>query len=104
MLKRLVMLTMLLGLFAIPLVASPGSAAASPTTSATPAVERCQQLDAEGSLAVFGLTFGECVNIINRPSSEQANNFIAGICGIDEFTASFGGSKGQCIKIVRELF
>ncbi len=104
MIKRFAMLFVLLGIFMAPVVAFHGTVAAAPG-GARDAVALCQELNAEGVLADFGVTFGECVNLFKGPASENANNFIAAICGVDFIQEEVGTtSKGQCIKIVRTFF
>ena len=99
--KFLVMFTLLLGMLVLPLAMSGLTASAEPG-GAKDAVALCQALDEAGELEAAGATFGECVNVIQGPSSEQSNNFIAGLCGLD-FALELTGttSKGQCIKVVR---
>ncbi len=83
---------------------------ASPTAAqqdvpANEAAEFCRELDAAGVLDDEGVTRGECVNILRGPASENANNFIAGLCGLDfalEVTETT--NKGQCIKVLRDQF
>ena len=102
--KFLVMFTLLLGMLALPLAMSGLSASAAPATPAKTAVEFCQALDEAGVLDEAGATFGECVNIFKGPASEQANNFIAGLCGLAGIPEQVGATnKGQCIKVVNEL-
>jgi hypothetical protein len=61
-----------------------------------------QRADAAGVLAEAGATRGECVNALIGPASENANNCLAAICGIDAAQAELGvTSKGQCIKALR---
>ena len=69
------------------------------------AIELCRGLDEGGVLEAQGFTFGECVNVFSGPASENANNFIAGLCGLD-FAQAFTQTtnKGQCIKVLKELF
>ncbi len=72
---------------------------------ANDAAELCRVLDEAGVLDELGLTRGECVNLFKGPASENANNFIAAICGVEssqEFTGT--SNKGQCIKVVKVLF
>ena len=103
MVKRLLMLSLLLGIFALPFAMLGRSVSAEPG-GATDAVAACQELDEDGELDAAGVTFGECVNILKGPSSENANNQIAGLCGIDEILTITGAkNKGQCIKIVKGL-
>src|SRR5215212_5380622 len=69
---------------------------------ANEAAERCRALDEAGVLEDAGVTRGECVNILKQPSSENANNFIAGRCGLDIVQAALGvENKGQCIKLLK---
>jgi hypothetical protein len=64
----------------------------------------CREADEEGLLEEMGITFGECINFVTGPASEEANNYIAGICGAEIIQARVGATdKGQCIKIVKEL-
>ena len=101
---------LLLGMFAFPLAMSGGTVSAGAITEpdqpgATGAVAVCQEFRDSGILDEAGATFGECVNVTKGPSSENATNFFAAICGIDsslEFTNT--ANKGQCIKVVRALF
>lgn len=105
MIKRFALTAGLLLMLTLSFVAFGGSASAAPQTPAKDAVAFCQQLQAEGVLADAGVTFGECVNIFKGPASENANNFISGLCGIDFVQAEVGATnKGQCIKIVKTLF
>lgn len=72
---------------------------------ATSAVEFCQQMDEEGLLEADGVTIEECVNIFRGPSSANANNVIARICGFAvalEFTGTT--SKGYCTKVAETFF
>jgi hypothetical protein len=79
--------------------------AVSAQTPANEVAAICRQLDAEGVLAAAGVTRGECVNILKGPSSANANNFIAGLCGLDEVLEFTGTTnKGQCIQVLGELF
>jgi len=104
MIKRFAMLFVLLGIFMAPVVAFHGTVAAAPG-GARDAAAFCQELNAEGVLAEFGVTVGECVNLVMGPASENANNFVAAICGVDFIQESLGAtSKGQCIKVARTLF
>lgn len=71
---------------------------------ANDAAELCRALDEAGALEQFspGATRGDCVNLYKGPSSENANNFIAGACGLDFVQALFDTSnKGQCIKAAK---
>src|SRR5215208_2482834 len=71
-------------------------------TPANDAAELCRELDEVGQLEAVGVTRGECVNILKGPSSENANNFIAGRCGLDIVQAALGvENKGQCIKLLK---
>ena len=77
-----------------------GTASADPT-GANDAAEFCRFLDEEGVLDEFGVTRGECVNLVKGPASANANNFVAGLCGIDFVQEDLGVSnKGQCIKAI----
>ena len=79
------------------------TASADPTNAAEVA-ELCRQADEEGILDEFGITRGECVNLGKGPASENANNFVAALCGLDALQESVGATnKGQCIQAVREL-
>ena len=67
--------------------------------------EVCREAQEEGVLDELGLTFGECINLVSGPASENANNQIAAFCGaeiIQEFTETT--NKGQCIKVFKEIF
>ena len=68
------------------------------------AAELCRQLDEQGVLDQPGInvTRGECVNLISGPASENANNFVAALCGLD-YVQQYTGTtnKGQCIKVLR---
>lgn len=80
------------------------AATASADSDASAAVDFCRELDEAGELEEAGVTFGECVNIIKGPSSENANNFVAGLCGLDEALVLTGTTnKGQCIKALRDM-
>ncbi len=81
------------------LLAGPASAA-----PARDAVEACRAFDEQGILERAGVTFGECVNLFKGSDSRNAENFIAGLCGLD-FALKFTGTtnKGQCIKVVRSV-
>lgn len=100
----------LLVLFALLTVLISGMAFASPTVAqqdvpANEAAELCREFDDAGELDREGITRGECVNIFMGPASENANNFIAGVCGFDfalEITETT--NKGQCIKALRGQF
>jgi hypothetical protein len=105
MIKRLAMTVGLMLMLGLPMLAFGGSASAAPATPANAAVEVCQQAQEEGLLDELGITFGECVNIVKGPASATANNFIAGFCGLAFVQDQFGATnKGQCIKVVKELF
>ena len=103
------MLKRLFALFALLTVLISSVAFATPTMAqndvpANEAAEFCRMLDEEGVLddPSLQITRGECVNILKGPSNENANNFIAGVCGatsVQEFTETT--SKGQCIKVLR---
>ncbi len=89
----------------------PASLAGAPTAeagtsiprSASEAAEFCRELDEEGVLADLGATRGECVNFLRGAASENANNFIAGTCGIDFVQVITNTTtKGQCIKALRQ--
>jgi hypothetical protein len=54
-------------------------------------------------LPQFGINQGECVNLVKGPASDNSNNFIAAICGIDLVQGFLGENKGQCIKTTRSL-
>jgi hypothetical protein len=54
-------------------------------------------------LPQFGINQGECVNLVKGPASNNSNNFIAAICGIDLVQGFLGENKGQCIKTIRSL-
>jgi hypothetical protein len=100
--KRVVLVIALLTLVVSPLVFSSVAVAQS---DASVAAEMCRALDESGDLEDLGITRGECVNILKGPSSEQANNRIAGLCGETGIQAFFGvTNKGQCIKAARALF
>ncbi len=104
MVKRLAMLSLLLGLFALPAAMSTRSVSAEAGV-ASEAAAACQEFAASGLLDEIGITVGECVNNVKGPSSANANNFIAGLCGIDFIQEQVGATnKGQCIKIVSDLF
>ena len=67
------------------------------------AAELCRLADESGELAALGITRGECESYVMGPASEQANNFIAALCGVESVQAQVGAtSKGECIKIVRD--
>ena len=109
--KRIAALALLLAVLAVPALALAAPAAAD---HAAPlgrdervalARESCQQAAEDGFLDELGLTFGECLNIVSGPASEQAANFVAGFCGFDFIQEEVGATtKGQCIKVVREIF
>jgi len=84
-------------------VGSFGSAAVASADSSRPdAAALCRELDADGTLAAFGITRGECVNLTVGPASDHANNVLAAFCGLDVVQADLGVSnKGQCIKLLR---
>ncbi len=104
MIKRFAMLFVLLGIFMVPIVTFHGTVAAAPT-GAPDAVASCRELNDTGFLANFGITFGECVNIFKGPASENANNRVAGLCGIEIIQGQLETTnKGQCIKIARTFF
>jgi len=73
--------------------------------------EFCRELDAEGILDRQGITRGECENLFKGPSNANSSNVIAAVCG-SEGTRGYVGrifgvtvtNKGQCIKLVRQLF
>jgi hypothetical protein len=97
----------LLTLFGLLTVLISSVAFATPTMAqdvpANEAAELCRMLDEEGVLEFFGVTRGECVNLVTGPASANANNFIAAICGaeiVQEFTETT--NKGQCIKVLRD--
>ena len=100
------------GLVAIGLVVAMGALAAPagathgpPHVPANEAAELCRALDESGELDEFGVTRGECVNILKGPASENANNFIAALCGAEEVQEATGTTnKGQCIKVLRGTF
>jgi hypothetical protein len=99
----------LLTLFGLLTVLLSSVAFATPTMAqgvpANDAAEICRSLDEEGVLDEFGVTRGECVNLFKGPASANANNFIAAVCGVDFIQENLGVSnKGQCIKVVKELF
>ncbi len=108
--KRIAALALLLAVLAVPALALAAPAAAQeeePGRGERVAFARefCQQLAEDGVLDEEGATFGECVNILSGPASEQAANFVAGLCGLafaQELTDTT--SKGQCIKVLREDF
>ena len=103
--KLLVVFTLLLSMLALPLLASGLTASATVAPGgAKDAVALCQAADEAGNLDAEGATFGECVNFVKGPSTEQSTNFIAGLCGLD-FALELTGTtnKGQCIKVVRTL-
>ena len=109
MIKRLAMAVGLMLMLGLPMLALTGDGASAnhvPPPTSSEAAELCRQLDEEGVLDAPGneVTRGECVNILTGPASENANNFIAGICGLAFAQESTGTtSKGQCIKIVRSF-
>ena len=108
--KRIAALALLLAVLAVPALALAAPAVAQeegPGRSERVAVARefCREIAEQGGLDEAGATFGECVNILGGPASEQATNFVAGLCGLDfaqEITDTT--SKGQCIKVLREAF
>ena len=85
------------------LVASFGSAAVAFADSTHPdAAAACRALDADGTLAAFGITRGECVNLTTGPASDHSSNELAALCGLDGAQAALGISNtGQCIKLLR---
>ena len=102
--KLLVMFTLLLSMLALPLVMSGGTVSAQHDATTKEVVAFCQFLDEVGELDDEGVTFGECVNFVKGPSTEQSTNFIAGLCGLD-FALELTGTtnKGQCIRFLRAL-
>jgi hypothetical protein len=80
--------------------AGPAVAAADPSNGAA---EHCRIADESGALDASGITRGECVNW-ERPSSENANNHFAGLCGFDSQLEKTGTTnKGQCIQVLMDL-
>ena len=95
--KRLVMLALLLGLFALPLATSGGTVSAEPG-GASDTVAACRTFDNDAT----GFTFGECVAFYNIETSENANNTYAGLCGAEFIQAvTRTTNKGDCIKYYR---
>ena len=88
-------------------VGTASAGAPPPPPPANEAAELCRSFDEAGFLdaAGVGITRGECVNIFKGQASANANNFIAGFCGLDFVQEDLGVSnKGQCIKVARALF
>ncbi|CAA9553899.1 MAG: hypothetical protein AVDCRST_MAG49-1956 [uncultured Thermomicrobiales bacterium] len=103
--KLLVMFTLLLGMLALPLLASGLSASAEDPTPNEVAMAVCQAADESGELDELGLTFGECLIFLRGQFTENTNIFIAGICGAEVVQEQFETTnKGQCIKVVKSFF
>ena len=82
-------------------VIAPTSVSAAPARDAAAA---CRSLDEADRLERFGLTRGECVNILKGPASERSNNFIVGLCSYSFAPALTGTTnRGQCIQVLRSL-
>ncbi len=71
---------------------------------ATGAVEFCQEFQEAGGLEDAAITFGECVNIVKGPSSGNATNDYAGLCGLDNALVITGTTnKGHCIDVLKSI-
>ena len=97
--KLLVMFTLLLGMLALPLLASGLTASAEPGSNDRP-IDFCRAADEGGNLDKVGVTFGECLIAARGQITQSANIFAAGVCGVEEVQELAGTTnKGQCIKV-----
>jgi hypothetical protein len=62
----------------------------------------CHYLQQQGHFEgeyLQGFTVSQCVDYFNTPGSEQARNFLMGLCGLDVVRADFGFiSHDECVS------
>lgn len=105
--KRLLTLVALLSVLVSSVAFAAPAMAGVEEDPANVAAEICRELDEEGILGTGDFTGenrGKCVHFFMGPSSQNANNFIAALCGLDLGQLITGTtSKGECIKFARTL-